>query len=234
MKPDESAAERSGPYSVLYASQRRLLILGVKGMCEAFDEIEFVGAAVDPSSLMAHLRRRQIDILLLSWGQYGGYGMETFERIAALESPPKVVVMAESPDPDAIRDSLLHGASGFISEGCDDTQFADALISVGEGRIVIETGARRGVRDGLGNGTVAPEMLTERERGVLTLIASGLSTKQIATALFLSPKTVETHRTNLMRKLDLVSVADVVRYAITTGMLASLPPEEPDADRNDA
>jgi len=219
------------PYTVLFASQRRLLILGVRAMCDEFDEIDFIGAAVDSAALMVYLKRTPVDIVLLPWDRCSDHPMETLRRIASAERPPKIVIMAESPNPETVREALLNGASGFISEECDDDQFKDVLVAVGHGHIVIETGARAEASDPTATAP-KPETLTERERDVATLIASGLSTKQIAAALFLSPKTVETHRTNLKRKLGLLSVADVVRYAIHSGMLASGPPQEQAAQRS--
>lgn len=215
-------AETVEPIRVVLACRRRLITLGLKAMIDASPEVEFVGVAVVPDALYVYLQRGRVDVLLCAWREYE-YARATIEAVRQDYPDLRVCVIAEKADPTIIRDAFVLGATGFVSEACNDEQVIDALVRTGTGRTAIETGSRRADDSLAPDDIVDVDILSEREREILTLMAVGLSTRDIANTLFLSPKTVETHRANMMRKLETNSIAEAALLANRMGLVSSDP-----------
>lgn len=212
--------------NVLLACRRRLTILGVQAMFSTCEEINLLGLFVIPQQSEWFFQHERVDVVLCHWDDYGARSQETIRQIRERSPETRIVVLSQRVDARAIRESFLMGATGFVAETCNDEEIIDAIIAAADGRFSIESGVLSQTDRVIDPDVPSPDCLTAREIDVLTLVAVGLSTKQIGAALFLSPKTVETHRANLMRKLDIVSIADLVRYAMVVGLVVESDTQE--------
>jgi DNA-binding NarL/FixJ family response regulator len=152
-------------------------------------------------------------------------GIEATRRIRGLDGPaPRVVALSAYSDERAVQEMIRAGASAYVLKDAAFEELSTAVrtvaadkmyLSPSVARIVVDDYARRG-REPLG--ATAFNTLTSREREILQLLAEGLATKQAAAHLNVSVKTVETHRRNIMEKLDMHSVAELTKYAIRQGL----------------
>lgn len=210
---------------VLLADDHALVRAGFRALLEQIPDVEVVGEAADgPSALelLVHLRPH---VALLDITMPGLNGLDVAAR--AVKAAPRVhiVILSMHVSDEYARRALAAGAAGYLVKAADRAELELALKAVMRGEVYLSPGVssvlvsawRNGERPALeGAGP-----LTARQREVLQLVAEGFSTKQIASRLGLSVKTVETHRTGLMKRLNLHDVAALVRYAVREGLVSA-------------
>jgi len=183
---------------------------------------EVVGESGDGHEACDLIRRIKPDLLILDAKLPGLNGHEVLLSIQDLLPELRVLVFSGYENPVLIRDLLSHGAHGFVEKSANLTELRQGIEAVAGGGTYFGPAAANSIRNlvtGQGISPVEKNLLTDRESEVLKLIAESHSTKQIASRLGLSVKTVDNHRTNLMRKLDLHDVASLTRFAIQTGLV---------------
>lgn len=199
------------------------------GLCMLFmaePEVEIVGEAGNGEEALAAVRRCQPDIVLMDAAMSGMSGMEATRRIK--EAFPDVAVLALTMHEDEryFFEMLNAGASGYVPKRAAPDDLMSAIRVVSQGHIFIYPSLTRLLvndflqRSAAGRGDSLDE-LTAREREVLVLIADGFSNKEIAERLVLSVKTVDRHRENIMRKLNLHTRVELTRYAIGKGLISA-------------
>jgi len=214
-------------------SNTRLLIIedhpifreGLKFLLAAIPGFEVVGEAEDGASGIERARELQPDIVLmdLSLPQIGG--VEATTEIKRLFPGMKVLVLTVYADVEFIRAALEAGADGYVLKDADRAELVAAIHMLMEGKSYLAPAVSETVIQGFVKGKKAPAEgeedipLTERELEVLKLVAKGHTNKAIADQLFISIKTVERHRANLMAKLNLRSPQAVTAYAIKKGLI---------------
>ena len=209
---------------VLLADDHNLVRAGVRKILEAHREVEVVGEVGDGESALRALETTRADVLVLDLTMPGTDGFEVLRRAKATHATLKILVLTMHASPEYVARAVREGADGYLLKDSAVQDLVAAIESVMHGRsyfspaiqqelgeILRTEGARRRLLD----------RLTDREREVLQLVAEGLSTKEIATRLAISARTVETHRAHLMRKLGLRSVARLTQFAIREGMLGA-------------
>jgi two-component system, NarL family, response regulator NreC len=181
---------------------------------------QVVGAACDGRDAVRLARESAPDIALLDLDMPVLNGVEAARQIAR-RSPATAIIMLTGVEDDArVIDALRAGARGYVLKAQCGDDLLGAIAEVARGAMYLSPGVSRGVVDACLSGDPPPvDPLTEREREVLQLVAEGLSTREIADLLAVSIKTAESHRTRLMRKLDLHNVAGLVRYAVRRGLI---------------
>ena len=199
------------------------------GLCMLFmaePEVEIVGEAGNGEEALAAVRRCQPDIVLMDAAMSGMSGMEATRRIK--EAFPDVAVLALTMHEDEryFFEMLNAGASGYVPKRAAPDDLMSAIRVVSQGHIFIYPSLTRLLvndflqRSAAGRGGSLGG-LTAREREVLVLIADGFSNKEIAERLVLSVKTVDRHRENIMRKLNLHTRVELTRYAIGKGLISA-------------
>jgi DNA-binding NarL/FixJ family response regulator len=203
---------------VILADDHRLFRAGLRSILEAQPGIEVVGEAVDGQATLTCVAATPADILLLDISMPGLNGIETLRRLAAQGGNIKVIVLSMHSDRYFISESFKAGARGYLLKDSAIQELVKGIRTVMKGDVYLSsTIAGILVSDYANLAAASPREasdLTSREREVLQMIAEGRSTKDVATRLCLSAKTVETHRKHLMDKLDIHSVAELTRYAI--------------------
>lgn len=215
--------------TVILVDDHAMLRAGIRAFLEKQDGIEVVAEAEDGREAVLLAGKHAPDIVLIDIGMSELNGLEATRRIHAQDPAIGVIALTVHADSRYVTGMFDAGGRGYLLKTCESDELLRAISAVRKGRIyvtpdvahVLATPPRteRGCGPGRGGvGLPSPGVLTPKEREVLQLIAEGTTSKEIGARLGSSIKTVETHRTNLMRKLGLHSIADVTRYAIREGV----------------
>jgi DNA-binding NarL/FixJ family response regulator len=187
---------------------------------------QLVGESGDGQNALALCLEVKPDLLVLDAKLPGLNGVDLLRRISKKLPNMRVLVFSGHENPVLIREMLEAGAHGFVEKTAGLTELRKGLDSVANGGTYFGPGVSGLLRNVVANPSVttsSKDFLTPREREILQLVAESFSTKEIAQKLNISVKTVDNHRTNLMRKLDLHNVASITRYAMQIGLIENEP-----------
>ena len=210
---------------ILLADDHALVRAGFRALLEALPDIIVVAEASDGREALRLATEHKPDIVLMDIAMSELNGIEASARLVKALPRTHVVVLSMHANEEYVIQALRGGASGYVLKEADAAELDIAVRAVMRGERYLSPGVSRQVVDDyvrrLGPGEGSLEQLTPRQREILQLIAEGHSTKDIARKLDLSVKTVETHRTQLMDRLDIHDVAGLVRFAIRTGVVSA-------------
>ena len=221
--PDVGATAQ--PIRVLLVDDHRILREGVRALLAGEPGIKVVGEAEDGESAILQVDSVKPDVVLMDMVMPRLGGLEATVRIKASHPEVVVLIMSMHDNDEYVQQVIRAGASGYVLKGVTGDDLVRAINAVYEGASFVDPAiAAKLVEDYVhrvrGDVTGDPkELLTPREQEILKLVAEGHSNHEIATQLFLSKKTVETHRANTMRKLDLHDVTELVKYALRRGII---------------
>ncbi len=208
---------------VLIADDHRMFREGLRTLLGRTHDVEVVAEANDGCEAVALTRERQPDLVLMDFAMEGMNGLEATVQIRRECPAVRVIMLSMYSDRRFVTSSLRAGASGYILKDAGFDELLSAIPRVAQGQIVLG----RALVDSIVQDYVqlvsredegAFQVLSPREREVLQLLAEGHSTQEIALRLRVSPKTIETHRKQVMDKLGLRSVAELTKYAIREGL----------------
>jgi DNA-binding NarL/FixJ family response regulator len=182
--------------------------------------VEVIATASDGLTAARLIRDRAPDIAIVDIGLPGLNGVEV-ARLILRDSPrTRVIVLTMHADEAYVFEALRAGIQGYVLKSQAFSDLDQAISTVLNGSVYLSPGISRTVMDAaIGGAAAPPDALTARERQVLHLISEGRTSKEIAYDLGISIKTVETHRSSIMHKLDLHDIPSLVRYAIRRGMI---------------
>lgn len=210
--------------STLIADDHGLVREGLRRLLEAEPDIEVSGEAADGREVLDQVSSRQPDVLILDISMPRLGGLETLERLRADHPSVKVVLLSVHSDPPFIQSAVALGADAYVLKNAPATEVVAAVRAVLNGGSYFSPAIAREILSQLRKprrkGGSSASLLSGRERQVLNLIADGYSAKEIAVELKISTKTVEAHRTSLMRKLGARKATELVRYALRHGLIA--------------
>lgn len=198
---------------------------GLKMLLSGHEEMEIVGEAGSAAEAMLEAERTNPDVILMDIGLPDKTGIEATRDIKKKFPDVKIVALTIHEDEEYFFQMLDAGASGYVPKRAAPDELITAIRAAAAGEVYLYPSmAKLLVRDYLNAERPAEEKLnldglTDREREVLTHLAEGVGNEEIAEALVISPKTVERHRENIMRKLNLHSRSELVRYAIRKGII---------------
>lgn len=212
---------------VLLADDHNLVRAGLRALLEDLPEVKVVGECSDGRQALAMILDVRPDVALLDIGMPGLNGLDAAAKIAAEAPATKVVIVSMHSNERYVAQAMAAGVAGYVLKDAFVDELPVLLRSVVRGETYLSPAISKRVVDALrkrmaGNGEEAAEgPLTPRQREILQLVAEGKNTKEIAHMLSLSAKTVETHRSQIMERLDIHEVAGLVRYAIRVGLIDS-------------
>ncbi|MEU1488331.1 response regulator transcription factor [Streptomyces sp. NPDC005752] len=204
---------------VLLVDDHQVVRRGLRTFLEVQDDIEVVGEASDGAEGVARTEELRPDVVLMDIKMPGTDGIEALRRLRELENPARVLIVTSFTEQRTVVPALRAGASGYVYKDVDPDALAGAIRSVHAGHVLLQPEVADALlaRDDTGNGTGRGSTLTDREREVLGLIADGRSNREIARALVLSEKTVKTHVSNILMKLDLSDRTQAALWAVRHG-----------------
>jgi two-component system, NarL family, response regulator NreC len=210
---------------VLIVDDHAVVRSGLRRVLEAEGDLEVVGEAGDMRTAVFETRGQKPDVVLMDLVMPGGSGIEATAAVLKEAPEANVLVLSMQDDPRYVREAFEAGASGYVLKEAADAEVVEAIREVaGGGRYVHPAlGARLVTADAEERARADADPLSDREREVLRLLALGHTNQEIAKMLYLSVRTVETHRAHIMQKLRLTTRAELVRYAIDTGLLEEAP-----------
>jgi DNA-binding NarL/FixJ family response regulator len=204
---------------VVLADAQEIFRRGVRRALEARKDWEIVGEAGTGAEAMKLAEELEPDVMIVDIGLPGLSTLEGLRRILEIAPRTEVLIVSTDESEELLRDALEAGARGYLLKSDASRRIVEAVDALSLHRSFLTSGMKEVVLMGylsgrpLKGGAVGPR-LTRREREIVALLAEGNTSKEVATTLGISPKTAETHRTNIMRKLDLHSVSELVRYAV--------------------
>lgn len=210
------------PVSVVLAEDHTVVREGTRQMLEGDDLITVIGEAVDGPTAVQMTKDLAPDVLLLDMSLPILNGIEVTEAVRALPHPPQVLILSAYDDTDYVTASLAAGAGGYLLKTAGSREVAAAILAVSRGDIVLHPAVARRVLGGRSGGGM-PDALSERELEVLRQAARGLRTKEIATVLALSTRTVESHFTSIFNKLGVSNRTEAVMQAVARGLVRAEP-----------
>ena len=208
---------------ILIVDDHRIIADGIRAMLEGKEGIEVAGEAGNGKEAVDFLRLLPVDIVLMDIDMPVMNGMEATKRIKEVYPGVRVIILSMHAEGGLIKSLLAAGADGYILKNSDQEELVEAIRKIASGQPYYSPAVTQVLAGNPANpmgkfGTGAPVVdLTEREAEILTLIAQGLSNREIGEKLFISHRTVDTHRTNLMKKVGVKNVAGLVRYAVQHG-----------------
>ena len=210
---------------VVIADDHRVVRDGLRYLLSQEPDIEVAGEAGDGEQALRVLRATRPDVLLLDLSMPGLDGHGVLAALGELPGRPAVVVLTSATDEEHLVRAIAAGATSYLLKSATDEDLIPAIRAVAAGKPFFSPAVTAVlvddyVRMAKDPGPSVFESLSPREREVLQLIAEGHSTKEVARILKVSVKTVETHRRQLMNKLELFSVAELTRYAIREGLVS--------------
>lgn len=213
---------------VVLVDDHSIVRQGVRYLMEEHPDIRVVGDSGDGAAALSLVRRLQPDVLVADLMMPGLPGLELIHLARLASSKTQVVVLSMYNDVAYVAESLRQGAIGYVVKAADTRELVSAVRAGAAGVRyfspgIDEAGVLEYLRVSSASAADPLERLTQRERQVLEAVAQGLTNAEIAGQLGLSRRTVETHRANMMHKLQLESQADVIRFALRRGLLAIEP-----------
>jgi DNA-binding NarL/FixJ family response regulator len=204
---------------VLLVDDHQVVRRGLRTFLEVQDDIEVVGEAADGAEGVARAEELKPDVVLMDVKMPGMDGVDALRKLRELNNPARVLIVTSFTEQRTVVPALRAGAAGYVYKDVDPDALAGAIRSVHAGHVLLQpevAGALLSQEANSGQGRGGS--LTEREREVLGLIADGRSNREIARALVLSEKTVKTHVSNILMKLDLADRTQAALWAVRHGM----------------
>ena len=206
---------------VLVVDDHAVVRSGIRLLLEAEDDIEVVAEAGTAEEAIRAARLEKPDVVLLDVVMPGRSGIDATPDLMAAAKHAAVLVLSMQDDPSYVREAFASGASGYVLKEAVDVEVVQAVREVAAGRQYVHPalGARLAAAEAEQAAKTASDPLSDREREVLRLLALGHTNQEIAGMLYISVRTAETHRAHIMRKLGLETRAELVRYALSSGLL---------------
>ncbi len=206
------------PIKVLICDDHKLFAEGIKAILKTEASIEVVGEARDGRQAIEKVKELHPDLVLMDVQMPDLSGFEATRRLHEADPSVKVLMLTMHDEEELVARCLEAGAAGYIIKDAPASQLIYAIEMVMKGERYLSPVVLKKVMEGYVRNTKRPQTsydrLSRREREILKLLAEGLTVKEIATRLNLSVKTVDVHKYNLMRKIDVHDRAGLIRYAI--------------------
>ena len=209
--------------AILLADDHRMMREGLRALVDRQADMEVVAEAADGRTAVELSGKLKPDVVVMDLTMPELNGIGATRQILAAAPRARVIILSVHADKRFITEAFRAGAAGYVLKDGAFTELANAIRVTVAGQTYVSPAISGTVIEGLVGRAPSPDAsafaaLTEREREIVQLIAEGKSTKVVAQGLGLSVKTIETHRTNVMKKLGIRSIAELVKYAIREGL----------------
>ncbi len=203
--------------SVIIVEDHSIFVEGLNSIFERVEGLTVKGTFADGESALAFLKKEEVDVVFLDISLPEMSGLEVCKVIKAMNRNIKVIALTNHTEKSVIQEMLQNGANGYLLKNSSRQDLVAAIQEVINNRFVMPQ-ELQSVLFSPGSGGNIPR-LTTREKEILLLVSNGHTTAAIAKQLFISPQTVETHRRNLMQKLEVNNSAAMIKKALEAGLL---------------
>ena len=207
------------PYTIVLADDHALFRGGVKRIIKEHADLEVIGEAGDGLELLQLLKKSNPNMVILDISMPNLQGLEATREIKKIYPHIRILLLTMHKKKEFIQQGIAGGADGFILKQEADEVLLQAILAIRQGKRFISPLLSQQVAELL-IGKKKSELLSLREKEVLQLLANGKSTQDIADLLFISTHTVRRHRENIMKKLNLKGIVDLVKYVVAEGYIS--------------
>jgi two-component system, NarL family, response regulator NreC len=213
-------------FRILLVDDHPIFLLGVRSLLESHETWEVCGEAGDGRDAVEKCRQLKPDLVVLDIGMPRLNGMDAARQILRNNPHQRILVLTDVDSEQVIRECLEAGVRGWVFKADGALDLIAAVLALEQGRSMFSSRVSDLVLDGylrrphVDSAVAMPRALAPREREVVQLVAEGKSSKEIAVMLGLSVKTVETHRSNILIKLKIHSIVELVMYAVRNGIVS--------------
>lgn len=213
--------EAAHPIRLVICDDHQIVIDGLRRLLEDVAWVQVVGTATGGEELMALLEHGPADLVILDLNMPGLRGSSVMQKVKGRWPGLRVIILTMETSAAMVRHMMQLGAEGYLAKTCGREELLHAIqqVHAGKKHMLTAGAGDQGRATGPITGTGRLDVLSGREREVLAGLAEGLSNKEIGERLYISHRTVDTHRTNLMKKLGVHNLAELVRIAIAEGMV---------------
>lgn len=208
---------------ICITDDHKIVCQGIKSFLIGNKEFELVNCLSNGKELLNTLKDNQPDILLLDINLPGLSGIQIAKIIKKEYPKIKIIFLSSNTDSESLNNATKAGGFGYLSKDIKEEEFLFALTEITAGKKYFSKGVQNQVFENYSTAIktkIQNDILTEREIEVVKLFVEGYSYKEIAERLFISKRTVETHKKNILDKLNLKSTVDLVKYAILNGIIS--------------
>jgi DNA-binding NarL/FixJ family response regulator len=211
---------------VAIADDHQLILDGLRNIIEKENTLQFVFEASNGAQVIENLNHVDIDVLLVDLDMPKMNGFDTLKSIKESNADIRIIILSVHEEPAIIKKAIQIGCDGYIFKRSEPSDIVDAIRQVSEGKKYFSSEVTMAVAAS-SNSTSSSyssdsfsraEQLSEREMEVLKLIVDGLSSTAIADKLFLSKRTIDAHRNNILRKLEVKNTVELVKFALQSGI----------------
>jgi two-component system nitrate/nitrite response regulator NarL len=207
------------PIKILLVDDHRIVLDGLKSLLETDPDFQIIAALRSAEDVLEFLKKDQPDILMTDYSLPGMSGLDLFKRIKPLYPKLKVAVLSMHDEASIVRNVLKEGIHGYLLKNIQQFELRNALKQISLGYPYVSPEITRIMMSELNQPEEKSELLTDREREILRLIAKEFSNKQMAEKLFISERTVETHRKNIFRKTNTNTLVGLMKFAFENNMV---------------
>lgn len=205
---------------LIIADDHKLFRTGIAELLRKYDDIEIVKSVSDGLEFMDIVRSKiQADIVLLDITMPNMDGFQVLKAIKTLNSNIKPIVISMHSDGNYIAKCAKMGAYGYLLKNTDESELIQAIRTVIKGNKYFSTEISEKMINFLSTQSISENILSNKETEVLELISKGLTTNEIATKLFVSSRTIETHRANILKKLEVKNSAELIKKAAEMNLI---------------
>ena len=206
---------------VVLVDDHAVVRAGLRLLLDAEDDMEVVGEAGNATDAVFRARALKPDVILLDVVMPGESGIEVLPKLLKESPETNVLVLSMQDDPTYVREAFAAGASGYVLKEAIDEEVVSAVREIASGGRYVHPalGARMIAAEAEERAAAEADPLSDREREILRLLALGHTNQEIAQELYISVRTAESHRAHIMQKLRLSTRAELVRYALSHGLL---------------
>jgi DNA-binding NarL/FixJ family response regulator len=202
---------------VLVVDDHAILRTGIQAVLERERDLSVVGLAENADQAVAKARALQPDVILLDVVMPRKNGFDALPELRKVAPEARVIMLSMQTNPSSIRKALNTGAAGFVAKHASEADLVDAIRRVAAGSRYVDPELAGDLV--VADCAALTESLSERERDVMFMLALGYTNQEVAEQLYISHRTVDTHRAHLMRKLNLQTRAELVLYALANGLI---------------
>lgn len=212
------AAKKSVRMKILLVDDHTILLDGVKSLLSEEEDLQVVGQAGSAEAALEFLRKQDVDLIITDYNMPGMDGLSLLNTVKRIAPNTKIILLSMHDEVHLVKEILKAGVNGYVLKKDTHKELLDAIHDVRSGKVYLSSDVNKMLIANLNNPDEG-KLLTGREREILKLIAKEYTNRNIAEELFISERTVETHRKNIFRKTGTNSIVGLIKFAYANNLI---------------